>query len=93
MLDKVLSDKNALSYFETGSGSILDAYNLVAITADSYNQEIELALNGLKRANNIIHNVDKHHDAVRQKLKEVSKLAKNMYVIIESMENDGQWDD
>ncbi|XQF94091.1 hypothetical protein ACOBV9_22415 (plasmid) [Pseudoalteromonas espejiana] len=93
MLDKVLEDDNAFSYFETGDGSIHDAYNLVTVTADSYNQEIEVALKGLKQANAIIHNVDSHHDAVKQKLKEISKLAKNMYVVIQNLEEKDEWDD
>ncbi|MER2497060.1 hypothetical protein ABS858_13260 [Vibrio neptunius] len=93
MLDKVLGDQQALEYFETGSGSIQDAYNLVSITADSYNQEIEVALKGLKQANAIIHNVEQHHGAVKQKLKEISKLARNMYTIIDNMEERDEWDD
>lgn len=77
---------------ETGEGSIVEAYNLVSVTADSFNQEIDLSLAGLKRANNIIHNVEQHHDSVKTKLKEIFTLAKNMKVIIESMAEE-KWDD
>ena len=92
MLDKVLEDKHAEEYFRTGEGSIVEAYNLVSVTADSFNQEIDLSLAGLKRANNIIHNVEQHHDTVKTKLKEIFTLAKNMKVIIESMAEE-KWDD
>lgn len=92
MLDNVLGDENAKEYFIDGSGSIVDAYNMVSVTADSYNQEIELALAGLKRANSIIHNVDQHHDAVKIKLKEIFTLAKNMNAVIVSMSEE-KWDD
>lgn len=92
MLDKVLGDKDAEEYFRTGEGSIVEAFNLVSVTADSFNQEIDLSLAGLKRANNIIHNVDQHHESVKTKLKEIFTLAKNMKVIIESMAEE-KWDD
>lgn len=92
MLDKVLSDAVAFEYFSTGEGSITDAYNLVSVNADSFNLEIDLSLAGLKRANNIIHNVDQHHEAVKTKLKEIFTLAKNMKVIIDSMAEE-KWDD
>ena len=92
MLDKVLGDKEAEEYFRSGKGSVQEAYHLVSITADSFIQEIEIALSKLKNANNIIHNVEQHHNSVKTKLKEIYVLAKNMKVIIDSMTEDG-WDD
>lgn len=92
MLDKVLSNKEATEYFQTGTGSILDAYQLVSVTADSFNQEVEMSLSGLKRAQNIIHKVEQHHDTVKTKLKEIFTLAKNMNAIVVSLEEDS-WDD
>lgn len=94
MLDKILENEEAKDYFRTGSGSILDAYQIVSVSSDSFNHEIELALSGLKRAQNIIHKVEKHtnSDAVKTKLKEIFSLAKNMKSIVESTEEEG-WDD
>ncbi|WP_028114357.1 hypothetical protein [Ferrimonas kyonanensis] len=92
MLDKVLSDECATEYFKTGSGSIQDAYDTISVTTDSFNQKIDIALSTLKQANDIIHKVDKHHESVNGKLKEIFRLAKNMKVAIESMA-DGEWDD
>jgi hypothetical protein len=94
MLDKILSNEEAKEYFRTGSGSILDAYQIVSVSSDSFNSEIEMALSGLKRAQNIIHKVERHtnSDAVKTKLKEIFQLAKNMKSIVESLEGDG-WDD
>lgn len=92
MLDKVLSDKDAIEYFRTGQGSITEAFNLVSVSADSFNQEIDLSLSALKRANNIIHAIDEHHDSVVAKLKEIFNLAKNMKAIIDNMSEE-KWDD
>lgn len=92
MLDKVISDPESFEYFSTGSGSITEAYNICTVTADSYNQDIEIALSALKRSNGIIHNVEEHHAAVEVKLKEIFNLAKNMKVIIEATKKGG-WDD
>ncbi|QHI59248.1 hypothetical protein [Enterobacter hormaechei] len=92
MLDKVLGDARAEEYFRNGMGTITEAFNLVAVNADSFNQEIEQALAGLRRANNTIHNVDKHLDSTRLKLKEIFTIAKNMNTIIINMSED-QWDD
>lgn len=92
MLDKVLEDKRAEEYFRTGEGSITDAFNLVSINADTFNQEIEQALAGMRRANNTIHNVDKHLDTTKVKLKEIFTIAKNMNAIIISMSEE-KWDD
>lgn len=92
MLDKVLGDKDAKEYFRNGQGSIQEAFHLVSITADSFIQEIEIALSKLKNANNIIHNVEQHHNSVKTKLKEIYTLAKNMKTIIDSMTEDG-WND
>lgn len=94
MLDKVLGNEEAKEYFRTGSGSILDAYQIVSVSSDSFNSEIEMALAGLKRAQNIIHKVDRHtnSEAIKTKLKEIYQLARNMKSIVESSEDDG-WDD
>lgn len=94
MLDKVLGNAEASEYFRTGSGSILDAFQIVSVSSDSFNHEVEMALAGLKRAQNIIHKVEKHtnSDAVKTKLKEVFTLAKNMKSIVEATE-DNEWDD
>jgi hypothetical protein len=94
MLDKVLGNEEASEYFRTGSGSILEAFQIVSVSSDSFNHEVEMALAGLKRAQNIIHKVEKHtnSDAVKTKLKEIFYLAKNMKSIVEATEDDG-WDD
>ncbi len=94
MLDKVLGNEEARDYFRTGSGSILDSYQIVSVTSDSFSHEVEMALAGLKRAQNIIHKVEKHtnSDAVKTKLKEIFTLAKNMKSIIEATEDD-EWND
>lgn len=92
MLDTVLSNAEATEYFQKGSGSILDAHQIVSVTADSFSQEIEMSLSGLKRAQNIIHKVDKPHDTIKTKLKEISQLARNMEKIVTLSEEDS-WDD
>ncbi|MDO6720913.1 hypothetical protein Q4575_15980 [Psychrosphaera sp. 1_MG-2023] len=94
MLDKVLGNEEAKEYFRTGSGSIFDAYQIVSVSSDSFNHEVEMALTGLKRAQNIIHKVEKHvnSETIKIKLKEIFTLAKNMKSIIESTEDD-TWDD
>ncbi|WP_194435412.1 hypothetical protein [Vibrio fluminensis] len=94
MLDKILDNEEAKEYFRTGSGSIFDAFQIVSVSSESFNHEIEVALSGLKRAQNIIHKVDKHtnSDSVKTKLKEIFTLAKNMKSIVESTEDEG-WDD
>ncbi|WP_392562728.1 hypothetical protein RHO12_04385 [Orbus sturtevantii] len=92
MLDKVLGDKAAKEYFSMGEGTINDAYHLVSVTADSFIQEIEVALSKLKNANSIIHTVTQHHESVKTKLKEIFSLAKNMKIIIES-KNEETWND
>lgn len=94
MLDKVLSDSEASEYFREGAGSIADAYQIVSVSSESFNHEIEMALSGLKRAQNTIHKVDRHNnsESVKTKLKEIFTLAKNMKSIIESIEDD-DWND
>ncbi len=94
MLDKILGNDEAKVYFRTGTGSIIDAYQIVSVSSESFNHEIEVALSGLKRAQNIIHKVEKHtnSDAIKTKLKEIFTLAKNMKSIVESAEEEG-WDD
>jgi hypothetical protein len=92
MLDKVLGNPEAKEYFRMGSGSILDAYQIVSVSAESFNQEIEMSLSGLKRAQNIIHKVEGHQEAVKTKLTEISKLSKNMKVIVEANEDDSEDD-
>jgi ribosomal protein S13 len=94
MLDKVLANEEATNYFKNGSGSLIDAYQIVSVTSESYNHEIEMALSGLKRAQNIIHKVENHQNSetVKTKLKDISKLAKNMYLIVESQQG-SEWDD
>ncbi len=94
MLDKVLENKDAKEYFINGSGSLVDAYQIVSVSSESFDQEIEMSLAGLKRAQNIIHRIDRHSNAesIIIKLKEISNLARNMSVIVERSEDDG-WDD
>lgn len=92
MLDTVLGNKESEEYFREGEGNIIDAYNLVSITADSFNQEIEASLSGLKRANNVLFKVKQHHDSVREKLKDIFTLAKSMNAAIKSMSEE-KWDD
>ncbi|WP_119394089.1 hypothetical protein [Salinibius halmophilus] len=94
MLDKVLGNTEAKDYFQSGTGSILEAYQLVSVSSESFDHEIEMALSGLKRAQNIIHNVERHTnpDTIKTKLKEIFTLAKNMKAIVESSEEDS-WDD
>lgn len=92
MLDKVLASPEAKSYFRTGSGSILDAYQIVSVSGESFNQEIEMSLAGLKRAQNIIHKVEDHHEAVITKLKEIFTISKNMKSIVESSREES-WND
>lgn len=94
MLDKILENPEASEYFRTGSGTIHDAYQLVSVSSDSFNHEIDMALAGLKRAQNIIHKVEKNKnsEAVKTRLKEIFMLAKNMKSIVESSEDEG-WND
>jgi hypothetical protein len=92
MLDKILGDQEAREYFQTGSGSILDAYQIVSVSSDSFNHEIEMSLTGLKRAQNIIYKVENHNETVKTKLKEIFTLARNMKSIVEAAESEG-WDD
>ena len=92
MLDQVLGHEEAKEYFRTGSGSIIDAYQIVTVSGESFNQEVEMSLAGLKRAQNIIHKVELHNESVKIKLKEIFTLAKNMKSIVESSEEE-RWDD
>ena len=94
MLDKILENPEARDYFRTGSGTIHDAYQIVSVSSESFNHEIDMALAGLKRAQNIIHKVEKNKnsEAVKTRLKEIFMLAKNMKSIVESAEDEG-WND
>lgn len=94
MLDAVLENDEAREYFRSGNGSIFDAYQIVSVSSDSFNYEIEMSLAGLRRAQNIIHKVEKHNnpDAIKTKLKEIFTLSKNMKSIVENSEDEG-WDD
>lgn len=94
MLDKVLGHDEAKEYFREGSGSIIDAYQIVSVSSDSFSHEVDMSLSGLKRAQNIIHKVEKHtnSDAIKTKLKEIFTLAKNMNSIVVATE-DNEWDD
>ncbi len=92
MLDKVLSDEEALEYFRSGSGSIYEAYNLVAISASTFYSEIDNSLAALKRANSIIYNIGDDLGSVKVKLKEIYELSKGLNSIIKSREDD-RWDD
>ncbi len=92
MLDKVLGNSEAEEYFRTGKGSILDAFQIVSVSSESFNQEIEMSLAGLRRAQNIIHKVESHQESVKTKLKEIFTLARNMKSIVEATEEDS-WDD
>ncbi len=91
MLNEVLASPEALDYFKGGSGSIREAYNLIAVNADSYHNEIELALAALKRAHSMTHNVEQHHTSDLIKLKEVFELTKAMKSVILS-KNSEDWD-
>lgn len=94
MLDKVLENEEAKEYFRAGEASILESYQIVSVSSDSFNQEIEMALAGLKRAQSIIHKID-HHDNIeplKTKLKEIYNLARNMTSIVQSSE-DNEWND
>lgn len=94
MLDKVLGNDEARGYFRHGEGSLQDAFQIVAVSSSSFSHEIEMALSGLKRAQNIVHKVDRHDnpDAITAKLKEIFTLAKHLKVIVESSEDEG-WND
>lgn len=92
MLDKVLDDPKAVAYFTSGEGSIVDAYNLISITADSFNKEIDLSLAALKRASNIVHDVPKHHESINAKLKQIFTLSKSLNATIKSLSEE-KWDD
>lgn len=91
MLDKVLGDSAAFEYFRNGSSSLSEAFNLISLNADDFFSEIDSALLSIKRANNMIHNIDTDLDSVCVKLKEISRITKGLNVIIESRKDD-EWD-
>lgn len=94
MLDKVLENTEAKEYFIQGTGSLHDAFQIVSVSSESFNQEIEMSLAGLKRAQNIIHKVNRHSnsESIKTKLKEIYNLARNMASIVERSEDD-DWHD
>lgn len=92
MLNEVIGDPEAFDYFRGGSGSIRDAYHLISVNADTYHNEIELALSALKRATSMSHNVEQHHSSDLLKLKEIFELTKAMKSVILSKKTE-DWDD
>ncbi len=92
MLNEVIADSESFNYFQGGSGTIREAYNLITVTADSYHNEIEIALSALKRANSMSHNVKEHHTSDLVKLREIFEIAKAMKSVIQSKRTE-DWDD
>ncbi len=91
MLDKVIGDSVAFEYFKNGSSSLTEAFNIISLNADDFFSEIDSSLLAIKRANNMIHNIETNLESVCIKLKEISRISKGLNSIIESRRED-DWD-